>query len=309
MDGAEGVNDPGAPAERPGGGPDRPARPVALEARDGFPLAATFFEPAADPPSAVLLAPAMGVRRSFYAAFGQWMAGRGPAVLTLDYRGTGGSRPDRLREMEGDLYDVGRCDLPAALDWLERRFPGTPLGLVAHSVGGQLVGLLPRPGRLSRILAVAAATGHWRFWPRPDRWRVAALWWVLIPVLTRVLGRFPGRVAGIGEDLSPGIARSWARWGRHRDYLVDREGRPLRSGFRGFGGALRAYSFPDDPLAPRRAVEELLGWYSAADVEHRRVAPSDVGQESIGHMGFFRERCREPLWREAAGFLAAGEAG
>lgn len=289
------------------GGVGGAGQSVELEARDGFPLAATLFEPEGPPSTAVLLAPAMGVRRGFYDAFCAWLSGRGLCLLSLDYRGTGGSRPERLRELDGDLYDVGRCDLPAALDWLGDRCPGVPLALVAHSVGGQLAGLLPRPGRLSRILAVAAATGHWRYWPRPQRWALAGLWWVAIPVLSRALGRFPGEVAGLGEDLAPGIARNWARWGRNPHYLVDRDGLPLREGFRSFDGRLRAYSFTDDPFAPRRAVEELLGWYASADREHRRVAPRQVGQEAIGHMGFFREGCREPLWRESAEWLSGAD--
>lgn len=299
---------------------------MALEARDGYPLEATYHPPRGDAPGptggrggreragepgaahgSVLVAPAMAVRRDFYEDYAAWLAGRGFAVLTLDVRGVGGSRPPDLSELEDDLVDVGRNDLPAGLDWLEAGHPRAPLQCVAHSLGGQLLGVLPDPGRLRSALLVAAASGHWRLWPRPNRWKLAALWWVLIPLLTAIRGHFPSRWAGLGEDLPPGIARCWARWGRHRDYVVDASGRPLRAGFRAFRGRLRAYSFTDDPMAPRRAVEELLRWYRTADPEHLRIAPADVGRSEIGHFGFFREQSRGDLWPESAAWLAEEE--
>jgi predicted alpha/beta hydrolase len=305
---------------------------VALEARDGYPLAATWYQPsdvprtgaatsdartpsagpgrAPDagsgraPRAAVLVAPAVAVRRSFYAEFAGWLAGRGLPVLTLDYRGTGGSRPDALSDLQADLFDVARRDLPAALDWLEARHPGVPLAFVGHSLGAQLFGLMPDPGRVRRLLSVTGGSGHWRWWPAPHRWLLAALWWIGMPGLTAVFGRFPSRMVGLGDDLPPGIARNWARWCRHRGYVVDDEGRPVREGYRGYRGAVRAYSFEDDVLGPRRAVEELLDWFEGAEVEHRHLAPSELGRDEVGHFGFFRSPSEANLWPEAASWLA-----
>lgn len=322
-----------------------PARPVTLEARDGYPLAATWFQPAgvtrtgtperraeaggagrgagarssprrvpapgreSVPRAAVLVAPAIAVRRSFYAEFGGWLAGRGLSVLTLDYRGTGGSRPEELSGLHADLFDVARRDLPAALDWLEARHPGAPLAYVGHSLGAQLFGLTPDPGRVGRLLTVTGGSGHWRFWPAPHRWLLAALWWVGMPALTAVFGRFPSRMVGLGDDLPPGIARNWARWCRHRSYVVDEGGRPVREGYRAFRGAVRAYSFDDDVLGPRAAVDELLGWFERAEVEHRHLAPSDLGRDEVGHFGYFRTPSEANLWPEAAAWLAGEESG
>jgi predicted alpha/beta hydrolase len=50
-------------------------------------------------------------------------------------------------------------------------------------------------------------------------------------------------------------------------------------------------------------VEALARLYPNARWETRRIAPREVGVGSIGHFGFFRERFRDSLWREAADWL------
>lgn len=275
-----------------------------VRAADGRRLAVTFHEPTGHPPAATcLIAPAMGVRRTFYAGFARWLAGRGLATGVLDYRGTGGSRPLRLEELDARLPDLARLDLPAAGERLAERHPGLPGTYVGHSLGAQLFGLLPEPGRYGRMLMVNSGSAHWRLWPAPDRWAVAGMWYVIVPLLTRVYGHFPAWMVGMGDELPAGVALDWARWARHPAYAVDEEGRPLREGFRSYRGKIRAVGFSDDPFAPRRAVEELLSFWERADRELLHRSPGEVGREAVGHMGFFRPESREPLWRESADWL------
>ena len=283
-----------------------------VRAADGRWLAVTFHEPADRAATATcLVAPAMGVRRTFYDGFARWLAGRGVAAAVLDYRGTGGSRPLRLEAMEARLPDLARLDLPAAGERLAERHPDRPRTYVGHSLGAQLFGLLPEPNRYRRMLMVASGSAHWRLWPVPDRWAVAAMWYVVVPLLTRTYGHFPARLVGMGDELPAGVARDWARWARHPAYAVDEKGRPLREGFRSYRGKIRAVNFTDDPFAPRPSAEELLGFWERADRELLHRSPDEVGRETVGHMGFFRPESREPLWRESAAWLlsSAGECG
>lgn len=123
-------------------------------------------------------------------------------------------------------------------------------------------------------------------------------------MLTSVVGYFPSWTVGLGEDLPAGVARGWARWGRHSEYVVDASGEPIRERYRSFAGSVRAYSFTDDTLAPRLAVEALLELFASARVEHRRLSPEDLGRDRIGHFLFFREEMRDTLWTESAEWLA-----
>jgi predicted alpha/beta hydrolase len=196
------------------------------------------------------------------------------------------------------MVDWGRLDLAGVLEWIGGHLRPSRLLVVGHSVGGQIVGVAEGNWRIHALLAVASQSGWWGHWPRPARYRIAFRWY-LIPVITRLFGYLPGYF-GTKEDLPAGVARQWAYWGRRPDYLME-EG--VRAGFERFRGAILAYSFSDDGYAPRAAVEGLLDFYTQADIWHRHLKPTEVGAEEISHFGFFRDRFRETLWRDATAWL------
>lgn len=275
---------------------------VHVRARDGYELAGDLFLPPGAPRAAVLVAPAMGVPRGFYAPFAAFLARQGMAALTLDYRGIGGSRRGGLRGLGASLRDWGERDLAGAVDHLAGRVPGVPLLWVGHSVGGQLLGLL-EDAPLAGALLVGAQSGYWRHWSGAWRWRVFLLWHALIPGLVPLLGRLPAAVLGGGEDVPPGVAREWATWGRHPDYLMSYAGPRGGLGFARLAAPVVAYAVSDDVFAPRASVEALLGFYATAPTELREVRPAALGARQVGHFGFFRARFEETLWRDAALFL------
>ena len=113
---------------------------IKLPARDGVMLAATLFEPLRSNGSALLLNSGTGIPRQFYGAFARHLAERGFAVLTYDYRGIGESEAPRSATME----EWGAVDQASMIDHLVRLRPGDAVGLVGHSLGGQVLGGIPR---------------------------------------------------------------------------------------------------------------------------------------------------------------------
>ena len=65
---------------------------ISLPAADGYLLAASLFLPRGAKRHAVLINSATAVPRKIYRGFAGYLAGRGCAVLTYDYRGIGDSR-------------------------------------------------------------------------------------------------------------------------------------------------------------------------------------------------------------------------
>lgn len=277
--------------------------PIEIPARDGTRLAGTRFEPRDVTGPTTLLLPAMGVPRRFYARFCRHLASRGHRVLSLDYRGVGGSAPERLRGFEATLTDWARLDVAGLIDHaLDEREPER-LVVAGHSVAGQILGLVPNEDRIDSALTVASVKGHWRMW---EGRRATWLWLlsrVLVPTATGILGYLPSRWIGLGgEDLPAGVAAEWCRWIRHPDYVVDEQGRHPAEAFGAYEGDLLAISLEDDWYAPAAAVEALLEMYPNARTEHRVISPAEAGVDEIGHFGFFRPECRS-LWDEAARWL------
>lgn len=280
------------------------ASDLGLRAEDGLELGATLREPAGEAACAVLINPALGVRRRYYGRFAAFLAERGAAVLTYDQRGIGDSRPASLRRFEARLADWGRLDTEAALRTLVERFPGASLRLVGHSAGGQLLGLAPSAARVDRALFVACQSAWEGNWDGLRYLWIATAWHLAVPLLTALIGTLPGWLTG-GEPVPAGVAREWARWGRHPDYLLSDGGTERREAYARLRLRIRSLAIDDDPYAPLRAVASLLTFYGGASSELLRVAPADAGVRRLGHFGFFRPETGGSLWSEAAGWLLA----
>jgi predicted alpha/beta hydrolase len=278
---------------------------IMLPARDGHLLAVDVHIPVATPVRAVaIVAPAMGVKRGFYRGFASYLAEAGIAALVPDYRGIGGSRTGSLRGYAAALHEWADLDLAAVVSHAKFAFAGRPLLWVGHSVGGQLLGLLPE-APVVRALLVASQHGHWRSWQGWPRLAMAALWWVGIPALTALTGRLPMSTFGQGEDLPAGVARQWARWGRDREFIVGFARRRGGSNFERFAGDLRLVAITDDSYAPPSSVYPLARAFTATRAEVAVIGPGDVGQRALGHFGVFRSSAL-PLWEAWRTWLLAG---
>jgi predicted alpha/beta hydrolase len=278
---------------------------LTLNARDGYALAATLFEPASPNGRAVFVCAAAGVPRGYYARYAAYLAERGFAALTFDYRGIGGSRPARLRGFRALMRDWVHHDIGGAIDYLAARFPQHRLSAVGQSFGGQALGAVEGNQRIASALLIASQSGYWRHWRGVGKAGMFLVTHALLPVGSRALGYFPASAFGMGEDLPAGVAIEWARWCRTPDYLVGDLGDEARRRYRAFSAQLLAYNFADDRYAPLPALEALMTLYSGASKEVRCILPADVAAPRIGHFGFFREQFREPLWRPSVDWLVA----
>jgi predicted alpha/beta hydrolase len=266
-------------------------------------IVARRFPAATDPWATLVIAGAMGVRQDFYEPLARFFAASGVHTLTFDYRGMGFSRKGSLRSFDTDLSTWAERDLNGMLFEAQSMAPRLPLLYLGHSLGGQILGVLPDAGRVKAALTVTAGSGYYKMNDRM-RLRVRILWFAAIPALTPLFGYFPGKNLRIVGDLPRGVAWQWRRWCLHPEYLLA-EGERYREAFRRVAIPIRGYSFEDDPMIQRAAIDHLHSFYSAAQVERRHLEPGDVGARSVGHFGFFSERSRDTLWRESLDWLRA----
>ncbi|MEP7208050.1 MAG: alpha/beta hydrolase [Casimicrobiaceae bacterium] len=298
-----------APAPNPDAKLDIGERVVELVTADGTRLVANWFVPGTDalPAAAmVVVACGAGIPARFYHRLARYLAGRGAAVLTFDYRGIGASRSGSLRGAQGgmDLWAVQ--DIAAALAHGRGCFADLPIGAVAHSVGALLLGAAPGAEAVARAVFLGPHTGYWRDYRA--RWRIPlfATWHVLMPAITRAIGYFPGRLLRLGEDLPAQVALDWA--GRRQPQLVGTARDAQRFGpslfrYDAFEAATLAISMTDDAFAPPGAARTLLAMYHGVTATHEVIAPADIHARRLGHFGFFRRGARETIWPRVADWL------
>lgn len=286
------------------------AEPIELIAADGRRLAAHHWPARNGPARAVVVVnPATAVKAAYYHRFAAFLAEHGFAALTYDYRGIGASRQGSLRRQKSvGKFDWGRYDCDAALAWAAARHPDLPLQVVAHSIGGLLVGLAPHNRRVSRCLTVGAQYAYWRDYAAGQRLGMWLRWHLLMPLLTALWGYFPARRLGWHEDLPAAAAYEWAfRPARlERAYRRRRHGADPLAHFAGLGGEILALGFCDDPFATPPAIDRLLAYFRAARRIRVQIDPAAAGGPAVGHFGFFHDRFRASLWRDALRWLADG---
>jgi predicted alpha/beta hydrolase len=288
---------------------------ITFPAADGYVLGATLFLPRGAKRHAVLINSATAVPRKIYRGFAGYLARRGSAVLTYDYRGIGDSRqkslvgynqPKSLVGFKASMSDWAALDATAAVAWMRERYHDLPLGYVGHSFGGQALGLLANNSEVSRALLIAAQAGYWKLMASPERYRVFALLNFVGSPLTRLMGYAPGW-SGIGEDLPKGVFEQWVRWVMSERYLFNDPNLKALSNFAKYKGALRSLCLSDDPWATRPAVELLCSGFTSTKPEILTITPADAGATAIGHLGFFRSEHRDTLWRGAAEWMEAAD--
>ena len=282
------------------------SRELTVPAEDGYPLAATLFEPASLSSAAaplVAVAAGAGILRRFYARFATYLAGRGHPTLTFDYRAIGGSRHGSLAGSKVRMRDWCVLDVPGVLAWAARFCPERPIHWVGHSMGGFATGLAHNNRLIARQLNVATLNGYWGRMAVPERYRVLALMGGMGPLVVRACGYMPGRMMG-GEDMPGPAFLEWRGWCMTPGFLFDDDGLAERANFARLTAPLRCVQIADDPWGTPAAVADMTARYSAsADRSTWRVTPGEAGLDRIGHFGFFRSEARDGLWRPAADWL------
>jgi predicted alpha/beta hydrolase len=271
-----------------------------IPACDDYGLAGTVYQPNDNPTNtAVTINTATAVPQQFYKPFATFLAEQGYTVITYDYRGIGGSKPQSLRGFEANAEDWALLDIAGVIDWVQDTYQPQRLFHIGHSYGGQVAGFLPNADKIDAMVTFSAQSGYWRLQGGNQKLAVLFHMYVTFPVLSHLFGYMPWSKLGPAEDLPKGVALGWARWCRQPGYVMDDSHLPLER-YKEFKAPVLAYSFDDDNWGTKKSVDKMMSVYP--NVERRHVLPGDVGMTSIGHVGFFRSKSAA-LWPDIVAWL------
>lgn len=289
--------------------------PLRIKAADGAILGGFVWQSAAVGPAAVrpvvIINTATSVRCRYYSRFAQFMFQHGFDVITYDYRGIGESRPASLRGFPASWVEWGRLDFDAVVRWAAREFEGQPIDVVAHSIGGFVIGLAPSNHLIRRVFTMGAQYAYWRDYAPGTRLKMVLKWHVVMPLLTAGLGYFPGLRLGWMEDTPHGVVQDWSR---SRPRFEDTRRGPAQRAeraaivtqFRAMTAPILAFSVSDDPFGTIPAVERLLRYFTHSPRMHLRIRPDMIGVSEIGHFAFFHSRFEKTLWPIPLSWLQTG---
>ncbi|MBE1877693.1 serine aminopeptidase domain-containing protein [Myceligenerans pegani] len=259
-----------------------------VRARDGHELGVRTFEPEGEPRGVAVIVPAFAVPASFYAGFGEWLAGHGIRAVTFDYRGFASSSGGRhLREVDADLL-AWAGDAADVVGWAAEHADGVPVTYVGHSLGSQILGL-GKYEVVDRALFVAGGNPHAEISRSRMAWAAPFAFRVLLPVVIRMNGYYPGKRVRFMGNAPAGVMRQWLRWAQHPEYLLG-EVPHAADAYGSVEMPIVSLHMTDDELVTRETTEAMERWYSGADLTHREVTPAELGGDRVGHLGFFKPR-------------------
>lgn len=224
-------------------------------------------------------APALGVPARKYEPLARTLAARGVIVQVHEWRGTGGHPARASRSEDWGYAELLADDLLPAIRAMHAQAPEVPLVAGGHSLGGQFAGLAAaRSNGLVRGLAViATGVPYWRLFPQPFGLGVATFA-LAIPVLTRLLGHYPGETLGFAGREAARLMRDWARTVRQGHYDAPHGLGP------GSEAALAALAVPvlglrptADRLCPAPSLDALLAKWGGGPKQH-----TPLDREALG---------------------------
>lgn len=236
------------------------------------------------------------VKKEYYLKYGQYLCDLGFVVVLFDYRGVGGSRPKSLRGFSASISDWGCKDAPAILNWIKDTYKDLPTYLFAHSMGGQILGLMPNWNLFDKIIFLASSSGNWNNFEKTYQNKIKRSSNLFFPFVLPLFGYAPGRF-GLGEDWPKGVTQDWWYNSRNNGLMAEyMQSKYSNTYYKNINSSIRAIFLADDHMATARTVPNIRKSYPSAEVIVDVIRPEQFDLDKIGHFGLFKDWTRGELW-------------
>lgn len=276
-----------------------------FEALDGKILNATRYEPNQGSKAIIQIYAGTVIPKSYYRSITEYLATQGFTVICFDYRGVGNNRPKDLRSSKAKIFDWARFDMAGLTDHLADHFPDHKQFILAHSMGGQIIGLMPNIQKIDAIYSVASSTGNWKNFSGKTKILSGLGQYSFIPILTKLKGYFPASSINWGPDWPAGIAYDLAYFGKgnhNMTTLASRKEMPLY--FDQINCPFKAVYLEDDDMATPKVIDRYCSDFPNANIELQRIHPKDFGLPQIGHHGFFKGKEASQFWPDVSNWFS-----
>jgi len=276
---------------------------LSVENSDHWSIVSTQFLASTSKPKAIILFNGgTCILQNYYADFCTWLAAQNYIVYSYDYRGQGLSLGNNISDPEITIVNWAQKDMTAMLNHIHVQHPTLPKYIVAHSMGGQILGLCPKMHLVEKIVTISSSYGNWRFYSK-RKWATGFFTQWMFPIFTRFKGYVPMKSQGFGEDYPKGVANELTQWYRYKlsfSKLMDKF--ETAHTYDQITQPFKAIFIADDFIASEHTIPYYQSDYQNAALEIEMIQPEDFALDKIGHMGFFRKK-HSLLWDRVGEFL------
>lgn len=249
------------------------------------------------PRGVVAIMPGIGYPKEYYLKFALFLADAGFIVAITDYRGQGKSRPENFKNYSINIIDWAMYDMSDVINWLEEKHPNLPLLLIGHSIGGQLIGLLPNHYKIKAAVMIAVSGGYWRWTTKKTKGISLFLWYLFVPLSNFLFGYTKGSLIPGFVDLPKGIASDWRKWCCNPKYLFHYLGKDLPAGkYSDIKFPIYYWRATDDQIATEKNADVFLSHLPNAQLQKNVLTPEELGVKAIGHDQMFKQSFEKTVW-------------
>lgn len=262
---------------------------ITLTASDQHQFKATVY-PASSPSAPVLVFfSALGTPAKVYRHVGQALAQQGVHFCAPDWRGIGSSSVRAARGRDFGYRHLVELDMAAVVAAVRQRFPGAPVWLGGHSLGGQLALLYAatHPAEVAGVVLIASGSVHMPAYPPAMRLGIATVL-ALSRMATPVLGYFPGDRLGFGGREAAGVMRDWGHVARTGRYQPQGSTMDYEAALAQLKKPVLALNFSADTWSPEPAARALLNKLPAQSGEHWHWSAQDTENIALDHYSWLK---------------------
>ncbi|WP_271767909.1 alpha/beta hydrolase family protein [Aquimarina algiphila] len=270
-----------------------------ISTKDGYKISIIVREPNNKRKGVVQIQGGIGLSQELYSNFATYVTQNGYTTVTFDYRGIGKSKPANLKGFKADIIDWGELDMAGVFDWVVKKYPSDKKIMIAHSIGGALVGLMENNVRIDQLFLIASSTAYWKDMSKPYRWVMPPVWSFFILIHSFIFGYVKMKKFKLGEDVPKGVALRWWKWSKNKNYFQDdlKKSKKLHR-YDQIKIPLTSIQISDDPIANKITSNKLLKYYENAQIKICEITPKQLEVAKIGHVGFFSRKFKKTLWSD-----------
>jgi len=269
-----------------------------INAIDGYSLSAKVYpaNPSIAKNKVLIINSATAVDKKLYHHYAIFMATKGYDTITYDYRGIAASRPKKLIGFEASFTDWGEKDFTGVINFVKKEFPKHKIVTLGHSIGGTIIGMTKKNTEINGIINIGAQSAYYKDWAKNQKTKIYIMWHIFFPLVTRLVGYFPGKKFGMLEDIPKGVIKQWHNRRKQVDMKKQMEISGTHFFYKNYTGKLLSLGIEDDPIGTKKAVQRIHNMFTNSPKDLEIITLQTIPIDKIGHFGFFSRKFKDTLW-------------